>query len=181
MTDRIEVIPHAADAVIAATLSGKDLLEGPFLQRSPLPEDALRGTLLSLPGVVQTPVGLSIRGGRPNQSSVQIATVAVVEPATGMSPLRVPVGSVATFDFLSNPHPVEFGGFSSGVTLVTSATRERPLASHAQQRPARPSNPAEDAAEDSRTRDLRAKGRFRRTAGEETACSSAATFSTGIR
>ncbi|MBP7570583.1 MAG: TonB-dependent receptor [Acidobacteria bacterium] len=120
LTERVDVVQRAEDAAMAASLGTKDTLDGSFIRRSAVTDSSLQGALLALPGVVLTPEGLSIRGGRPAQSAVQIGAATIADPSTGIAPLRLPVDAVASVDVMPNPYAVEFGRFSSGITLINT-------------------------------------------------------------
>lgn len=103
---------------MATTLSVTESLAGPTLERLPLSEGSLHSVLPLLAGVVQGPEGLSIRGGFPTQSTVQVGGASVTEPSSGETVVWLPADAVASIDVLPNPYAVEYGRFSSGVTVV---------------------------------------------------------------
>jgi hypothetical protein len=76
-------------------------------------------TLLPLvPGVVRGPAGLSVKGGRPTQSSLVLGSVDLADPSTGEASLRMPGDAVGSMEVLPSPSAVEYGRFSSGVTVI---------------------------------------------------------------
>lgn len=103
---------------MATTLAQREGLGGSTLEQLPLSEGSIHGVLPLLAGVVQGPEGLSIRGGFPTQSTVQVGGASVTEPSSGETVVWLPADAVASIDVLPNPYAVEYGRFSSGVTVV---------------------------------------------------------------
>jgi hypothetical protein len=81
-------------------------------------DDTLTEVQRLVPGVVQTANGVSMKGGRANQSSLQLGRANVTDPYSGHSVFRLPWDAVQTVEILPNPYAVEFGRFSSGVTTI---------------------------------------------------------------
>ena len=81
-------------------------------------DDSLTEVQRLVPGVVQGPAGISIKGGRANQSGLQLGRANVTDPYSGNSIFRLPWDAVQTVEILPNPYAVEFGRFSSGVTTI---------------------------------------------------------------
>jgi hypothetical protein len=76
-----------------------------------------------MPGVVFGPDGrTSIRGAGAIQSSVQISRIDASDPSVLGRAVELPDGAVATVRVLPNPYTVEFGRFSSGVTVLETRT-----------------------------------------------------------
>ena len=72
-----------------------------------------------MPGVARTLDGrISMKGGQPTQSTVQLGGAAVSDPATGDVGFELPVDAVEQVEVLSNPFAAEYGRFSTGVTRV---------------------------------------------------------------
>ena len=69
-------------------------------------------------GVIEVPGGVSIKGGRPNQSSIQLGSSTLADPATGLVHVNLPDDAVDSVDVLPNPYAVEFGRFSSGLVVI---------------------------------------------------------------
>jgi hypothetical protein len=69
-------------------------------------------------GVIQTAGGVSIKGARANQSSMQLGRAYVPESSTGLAIFRLPWDAIRSIQILPNSYAVEFGRFSSGVTVV---------------------------------------------------------------
>jgi hypothetical protein len=71
-----------------------------------------------LVSVIEVPGGVSIKGGRPNQATVQLGPGAFVDPATGLSQVSLPDDAIDSVTVLPNPYAVEYGRFSSGLVLI---------------------------------------------------------------
>jgi hypothetical protein len=80
--------------------------------------DGLQGAMRMMAGVVQTPGGLSIKGGRATQSSVLLGAANWTDLGTGSSPIRLQDDAIRAIEVLPNPYAVEFGRFSTGVTVI---------------------------------------------------------------
>ncbi len=93
------------------TISGKEI--DVFVESGGV-EAAMR----LLASVIQAPNGVSIRGGRPSQASVQLGVNTLVDPTTGLSKILLPQDAIESVSVLPNPYAVEFGRFSSGVVVI---------------------------------------------------------------
>jgi carboxypeptidase family protein/TonB-dependent receptor-like protein len=83
------------------------------------PGGGFHAALRLLASVIQVPGGMSIKGGRPNQSTMQLgAGTTLIEPSTGLVALTLPPDAVDAVEVLSNPYTVEFGRFSSGLVVL---------------------------------------------------------------
>ena len=58
------------------------------------------------------------KAGRPSQAAVQLGAGSFVDPATGLSQVRLPDDAIDSVTVLPNPYAVEFGRFSSGLVLI---------------------------------------------------------------
>jgi hypothetical protein len=103
---------------ITQSTGGSEKLSASALEEMPTGRDGLQAALATMAGVVQVPGGLSIRGGRPTQSSLQIGDANVVDASTGGAAFRLPPDAVQSVEILPNPYAVEFGRFSSGLTVI---------------------------------------------------------------
>lgn len=80
----------------------------------------LQAALRMLVSVIEVPGGVSIKGGRPSQASVQLGPGAFVDPATGLNDVSLPDDAIDSVTVLPNPYAVEFGRFSSGLVLINT-------------------------------------------------------------
>jgi hypothetical protein len=113
------VVTYSARAdSLAASLGPREELQGLMLERPPSGGDTVQDALVTLPGVVRSGETLSIRGGRPAQSSLQLGSMLLSDPATGEARLRLPVDAVASVEVMPSPTAAEFGRFSSGVVVM---------------------------------------------------------------
>lgn len=78
----------------------------------------LQSALRLLVSVIEVPGGLSIKGGRPSQATVQLGPGAFVDPATNLSQVSLPDDAIDSVTVLPNPYAVEYGRFSSGLVLI---------------------------------------------------------------
>jgi outer membrane receptor for ferrienterochelin and colicin len=77
-----------------------------------------QAALRLLASVIEVPGGVAIKGGRPSQAAVQLGAGSFVDPATGLSQVRLPDDAIDSVTVLPNPYAVEFGRFSSGLVLI---------------------------------------------------------------
>lgn len=116
-SERVEVT--AADSVVppSGTLIAGETLSGGELEQI-APGGGLQAALRLFVSVIEVPGGVSIKGGLPSQSSVQLGPGMFVDPATGLSQARLPDDAIDTVRVLPNPYAVEFGRFASGLVLI---------------------------------------------------------------
>src|SRR5436190_7708897 len=108
-------VPLEAAATMT-TAGGASLVSGP------IKGDNFEALLPSLPGIMRTPDGhVSIKGGAPTQSSVQMNAANVTDPSTGNLGFDLPNDAIESVDVQSNPYAAEYGRFSSGVTTLNTA------------------------------------------------------------
>lgn len=120
VTEQVVVAGRERTMDVASSLGPRESIKASFLQQSALSGDSLAGVLAAMPGVIATRGGLSIRGGRPVQSRTLLDSSVIEDPFTGVAPLKLPVDAISSIDVMPTPYAVEFGGFSSGVTQVTT-------------------------------------------------------------
>jgi hypothetical protein len=118
VAERVEVAYAPRADSLAATLGPREELQGLALERLPSGEGTVEDALVTLPGVVRASGSLSIRGGRPTQSGMQLGSMMLTDPATGEARLRVPVDAVASVEVLPSPAAAEYGRFTSGVVVL---------------------------------------------------------------
>jgi len=122
LTDEVNVIGNAETAppTIGEGLSTKGVLESRVIEQLPIRDNSVLSALKLLAGIVDGPGGVSIKGGRANQSGLQIGMTTQTDPSTGMPLFRLPVDAIETVEVLPNPYAVEFGRFSSGLTVINT-------------------------------------------------------------
>ena len=109
--------PSPTDSVQPVSMS--DMLSGSILESAPLEGDDFQSLLPLLPGVVRDGNGrLSIRGGQPTQSALQISSASLIDPSSGDFDLDLPSQSVQSVEVLANPFAAEYGRFTTSVTEV---------------------------------------------------------------
>ncbi len=98
----------------AESISGRDLVE------SAMSSGSVAAELRWLPSVSAYGREWAIKGGRPNQIGLQVEGAQVLDPAAGISPVQLPGDAVNSIQVMANPYAVEFGGFSTGVIVVST-------------------------------------------------------------
>jgi hypothetical protein len=96
--------------------SGEELKSKEMEQLAPT--GGFQSALRLLASVLEVPGGISIKGGRPNQASVQLGSTTLVDPATGFTRVSLPDDAIESVSVMPNPYAVEFGRFSSGLVVL---------------------------------------------------------------
>lgn len=118
VSERVEVVATTSALVpTTGTLAAGDALTGKELDEIS-GGGGLQSALRLLASVIEVPGGVSIKGGRPSQASVQLGPGAFVDPATGLSQVSLPDDAIDSVTVLPNPYAVEYGRFSSGLVLI---------------------------------------------------------------
>jgi hypothetical protein len=120
--EEVNVIGNAETAppTIGEGLSTKGVLDSRVVEQLPVRDHSVLSALKLLAGIVEGPGGVSIKGGRANQSGVQIGMTNQNDPSNGMPLFHLPADAIDTVEVLPNPYAVEFGRFSSGLTLINT-------------------------------------------------------------
>ncbi|HUR33224.1 MAG TPA: TonB-dependent receptor [Vicinamibacterales bacterium] len=117
VSERVEVVASTAIVPSSGTITASDGLTGRELEEIS-GGGGLQSALRLLASVIEVPGGVSIKGGRPSQASVQLGPGAFVDPATGLSQVSLPDDAIDSVTVLPNPYAVEYGRFSSGLVLI---------------------------------------------------------------
>ncbi|MBP1634950.1 MAG: Outer rane receptor for ferrienterochelin and colicin [Acidobacteria bacterium] len=117
VTETVVVRPEV-NLEIGASLGSSGIVDAAQLQEAPIGEISVQAALPLVPGVVRGPDGISVKGGRPTQSVLMVGNADVTDPAVGDVEFRLPGDAVAQIEVLPNPYAVEYGRFSSGVTVI---------------------------------------------------------------
>lgn len=103
---------------ITVPVASREVFDTAFIEESPTADDSIESALPLLPGIIRGPDGVNIKGGRPAQSSLQLDSINVSDPSTGNTVFTLPASGVESVEVLPNPYAVEFGRFTSGVTVI---------------------------------------------------------------
>jgi hypothetical protein len=122
VTEHVDVVGSGGQGrpTIATALAPKAVLDSHTVEQLPIHDNSVLSALKLLAGIVDGPSGVSIKGGRPNQSALQIGLASLADPTTGTPLFRLPADAVDSVEVFSNPYAVEFGRFSSGMTVVNT-------------------------------------------------------------
>jgi hypothetical protein len=115
--ERVDVVAVAGALSSADTLTTGEVVSSDTVEQMG-PTSGLEAALRLIVAAIEVPGGVSIKGGRPSQSTVQLGAGTFVDPATGLSQVRLPDDAIDTVKVLPNPYAVEFGRFSSGLVLI---------------------------------------------------------------
>jgi hypothetical protein len=114
--ERVDVVAVAGALSSADTLTTGEVVSSDTVEQ--MGPSGLQAALRLIVAAIEVPGGVSIKGGRPSQSTVQLGAGTFVDPATGLSQVRLPDDAIDTVKVLPNPYAVEFGRFSSGLVLI---------------------------------------------------------------
>jgi hypothetical protein len=117
LADQVEVVAPANVVSDTGTLSSRDNVSSEELEQI-APGGGLSAALRLLISVIEVPGGVAIKGGRPSAATTQLGPGMFVDPATGLSQVRLPDDAIDSVTVLPNPYAVEYGRFSSGLVLI---------------------------------------------------------------
>ncbi len=117
VAERVDVVAPQTVVPNAGTLTPSDVIGGKELEQL-APGGGFQAALRLIASVIEVPGGVAIKGGRPSQATVQLGPGSFVDPATGLSQVRLPDDAIDSVTVLPNPYAVEFGRFSSGLVLI---------------------------------------------------------------
>src|SRR5262245_17752246 len=112
----VEVVGNASPMANAPTLAPSDSIGGTELDQ--FASGGFQAALRLLASIIEVPGGVSIKGGRPSQASVQIGASTLVDPTTGLTSVSLPDDAIDSVAVLPNPYAVEYGRFSSGLVVI---------------------------------------------------------------
>jgi hypothetical protein len=117
VAERVEVsAPSTVVPAVGTLNSGEELKSKEMEQLAPT--GGFQSALRLLASVLEVPGGVSIKGGRPNQASVQLGSTTLVDAATGFTRVSLPDDAIESVAVMPNPYAVEFGRFSSGLVVL---------------------------------------------------------------
>ncbi len=119
--EQVDVVRSASVEVgisLSTPMGTRSVVDGSALSGSALVDGSIQAAISMMPGVVTRGTALSIRGGRPNQSRMQVDGTNVTDPASGESWYRLPGDAASVVEVLASPPAVEFGRFASGLTVI---------------------------------------------------------------
>ncbi len=117
LTDTVTVVAPPSIVSNADTLAKTDTISGKETERL-APGGGLGAAMRLLASVIEVPGGMSIKGGRPTQSGVQIGATTLADPGMGLVHLTLPDDAIDSVSVMPNPYAVEYGRFSSGLVVI---------------------------------------------------------------
>jgi TonB dependent receptor/Carboxypeptidase regulatory-like domain len=117
--DTIDVVGETAAVSSGQTLAPVEAVASRELDQF-VPGQGFQGAIRMLATAIPVPGGVSIKGGRPGQAGVQLGTMTLVDPASGVAQVPLPDGAIESVTVLPNPYAVEYGRFSSGLVVIQS-------------------------------------------------------------
>ena len=117
MSEHVEVVAPVTVVPATGTLSGSDTVNGKEIDQM-TSGGGFQSALRLLASMIEVPGGVSIKGGRPSQASVQLGPATLVDPSTGLTHVSLPDDAIDSVSVLPNPYAVEFGRFSSGLVVI---------------------------------------------------------------
>ncbi len=121
-TEQVDVIGQV-EVEATRTATQKEVVAGNLTDLAPLAGDNFQALLPVLPGVVRASDGrLNLKGGRSNESGLQVGNAVVTDPVTGEWGFNLPPEAVVSVDVQANPYDAQLGRFQAGVATI--ATRQ---------------------------------------------------------
>lgn len=117
VAERVDVVAPQTVVPSTGTLTTADVIGSRELEQL-APGGGFQAALRLIASVIEVPGGVAIKGGRPSQAAVQLGPGSFVDPATGLSQVRLPDDAIDSVTVLPNPYAVEYGRFSSGLVLI---------------------------------------------------------------
>jgi hypothetical protein len=117
VSQTVTVVGSAAAVVKEGTLASSDAIGGTDLDQY-TSGGGFQSALRLLASIIEVPGGVSIKGGRPSQASVQLGPSTLVNPTTGLPQVELPDDAIDSVAVLANPYAVEYGRFSSGLVVI---------------------------------------------------------------
>jgi hypothetical protein len=117
VAEQVDVQAPSTGVAGSGTLNSGDEIKSKEMEEL-APSGGFQAALRLLASVLEVPGGVSIKGGRPNQSSVQIGPTTLVDPSTGFTRVFLPDDAIESVAVMPNPYAVEFGRFSSGLVVL---------------------------------------------------------------
>jgi hypothetical protein len=117
VAESVVVVAPVAVVPSTGTLNAGESVNGKEIEQLTA-GGGFQAALRLLASVIEVPGGLSIKGGRPSQASVQIGATTLVDASTGLTQFSLPDDAIDSVAVLPNPYAVEFGRFSSGLVVI---------------------------------------------------------------
>ncbi|MBI3403106.1 MAG: TonB-dependent receptor [Acidobacteria bacterium] len=118
LSDTIDVVGTTTAVSSGNTLATVEAIASRELDQF-VPGAGFQGAVRMLSTAITLPNGsVSIKGGRPNQSGVQLGAASVVDPASAIAQVALPDDAIDSVTVLPNPYAVEYGRFASGLVVI---------------------------------------------------------------
>src|ERR1043166_6309183 len=117
VSQTVTVVGAAATVANEGTLASSQSIGGAELDQY-APGGGFQAALRLLASIIEVPGGVTIKGGRPSQASVQLGPSTLVNPTTGLTQVSLPDDAIDSIAVLPNPYAVEYGRFSSGLVVI---------------------------------------------------------------
>jgi carboxypeptidase family protein/TonB-dependent receptor-like protein len=117
ISQTVEVVGSTTIVSSEGTLAQSSAIGSQELEQY-APGGGFQAALRLLAGIIEVPGGVSIKGGRPSQASVQLGPGTLVDPSTGLTRVSLPDDAIDSVAVLPNPYAVEYGRFSSGLVVI---------------------------------------------------------------
>ncbi|MBI3403101.1 MAG: TonB-dependent receptor [Acidobacteria bacterium] len=117
LTDTVDVVAPRSIVSSGDTLAKADTISDKETDKL-APGGGLGAAMRLLATVIEVPGGMSIKGGRPTQSGVQIGATTLADPGMGLVHLTLPDDAIDSVSVLPNPYAVEYGRFASGLVVI---------------------------------------------------------------
>ncbi|MBI3402439.1 MAG: TonB-dependent receptor [Acidobacteria bacterium] len=116
LAETIAVVASSEVLTTGGTLAPEDAMASRELDQF-VPGTGFQSAVRMFSSVV-TSSGVNIKGGRPNQTGVQLGAGTLVDPSSAIAHVALPDDAIDSVTVLPNPYGVEYGRFASGVVVI---------------------------------------------------------------
>ena len=117
LAEGIVIVSSSEVLTAGGTLSPEDAMASRELDQF-VPGTGFQSAVRMFSSVVTSSSGVNIKGGRPNQTGVQLGAGTLVDPASAIAHVALPDDAIDSVTVLPNPYSVEYGRFASGVVVI---------------------------------------------------------------
>jgi carboxypeptidase family protein/TonB-dependent receptor-like protein len=117
IAETIAVVASSEILTAAGTLAPEEAMASRELDQF-VPGTGFQSAVRMFSSVVTSGNGVNIKGGRPNQTGVQLGAGTLVDPASAIAHVALPDDAIDSVTVLPNPYGVEYGRFASGIVVI---------------------------------------------------------------
>jgi hypothetical protein len=117
LAETIAVVASSEVLTSGGTLAPEEAMASRELDQF-VPGTGFQSAVRMFSSVVISGSGVNIKGGRPNQTGVQLGAGTLVDPSSAIAHVALPDDAIDSVTVLPNPYGVEYGRFASGLVVI---------------------------------------------------------------